>query len=103
LHKTNTIRLVNEQLEQLQSLDSKAVDRLIFAVTTLSRHEMEPKHFQPGESLLFTPHMPYANGMKPLGRLNLSGSARALLAHLVYSQGGLEKLQIPGLGEVLAL
>ena len=103
MHKASTIRLMKEQLAKLPYLDPKAVDQLIFAVTTLSRHEMERKHLHLGESLLFTPHMPYANGMKPLGRLNLSGSARALLVKLVHSQGGLKRLQIPGLGDVLAL
>ena len=103
LHKTNTIRMVNEQLARLPSLDRKALDQLIFAVCTLSRHEMEAKHLRPGEVLLFTPHMPCANGMKPLGRLNLSESARALLVQLVNCQGGLKSLQIPGLGETLAL
>ena len=103
MHKTRTIQIVNEQLARLSSLDRDAVDQLIFAVTTLSRHEMEAKHLQSGEVLLFTPHMPHANGMKPLGRLNLSQSARTLLVQLVNSQGGLDKLAILGLGDILAL
>lgn len=103
MHKTKTIQLVNEQLARLDTLDPETVDRLIFAVCTLSRHEMETKHLQSGEVLLFTPHLPHANGMKPLGRLNLSESARTLLVQLVNRQGGLDKLQILGLGEILAL
>ena len=95
--------MVNEQLARLSSLDRDSVDQLIFAVTTLSRHEMEEKHMQAGEVLLLTPHMPHANGMKPLGRLNWSKSARTLLVQLVNNQGGLDMLEIPGLGEILAL
>ena len=95
--------MINEQLARLPSLDHKAMDQLIFAVCTLSRHEMEAKHFEPGHVLLFTPHMPYANGMKPLGRFNLSESAREVLVQLVNSQGGLRGLKILGLGEILAL
>lgn len=95
--------MVHEQLARLNSLDRDAVDQLIFAVTTLSRHEMEAKHLQSGEVLLFSPHMPHANGMKPLGRLNLSQSARNLLVQLINRQGGLKKLAIPGLADVLAL
>jgi hypothetical protein len=102
-HKTRTIQIVNEQLARLSSLDRDSVDQLIFAVTTLSRHEMEEKHLQPSEVLLLTPHMPHANGMKPLGRLNWSKSARTLLVQLVGNQGGLDMLEIPGLGEILAL
>lgn len=103
MHKTNTIRMVNEQLTRLESLDHAAIDRLIFAVCTLSRHEIEAKHLEPGEILLFTPHMPHANGVKPLGRLTLSPAARAMLVQLVQTQGGLEKLHIAGLGDILAL
>jgi hypothetical protein len=95
--------MINKQLTCLPSLDCKAVNQLIFAVCTLARHEIEARHLQPGEVLLFTPHMPYANNMKPLGRFNLSESARTLLVQLVNSQGGLHKLQILGLGEILAL
>lgn len=95
--------MVNEQLERLSSLDGKAVGQLIFTVTTFSRHELEAKHLQAGDVLLFTPQMPHANGMKHLGRLNWSSAARTMLVQLVNGQGGLENLQIPGLGEMLAL
>lgn len=103
MHKTKTIQMVNEQLARLDSLDPETVDQLVFTVCTLSRHEMEAKHLHPGEILLFTPHLPHANGMKPLGRMNWTESARALLVQLVERRGGLDKLQILGLGDVLAL
>ena len=103
LHKTKAIQMVNEQLSHLSTLNHAALDRLIFTITTLSRHELEPKHLKTNEALLFSPQIPLANGMKLLGRLNCGAQARTVLVQLINSQGGLERLQIPGLANIIAL
>ena len=102
-HKTKAIRMVNEQLSRLSYLDHETLEQLIFAVATLSRHELEPKHLGTEEVLLFAPHMPLANGMKPLGRFRATPQARAVLVQLINSLGGLGSLRIPGLANILAV
>ena len=103
IHKTKAIQTVNEQLSRLSSLDKTTLEQLIFTIVSLSRNELEPKHLATEEILLFAPHIPLANGMRSLGRMNCSAPARAVLAQLIKEQGGLGKLQIPGLADILAL
>ena len=103
IHKAKAIRMVNEELCRIKSLDQDALEQLIFAIATLCRHELESKHLEAEEILPFTPHMPLANSMKPLGRFSASPQARAVLVHLIDSQGGLRNLLTPGLAYILAL
>ena len=90
--------------ERLACLAHAEIDWLIYGVLCLARTELpEQSETSIGSSLLFFPHVPFANWTNLYGRTDLVKAHREALYHLVKRRGGLRRLRVPGLGYGIAL
>jgi hypothetical protein len=100
--KGAALAILRGQVHELPNLGSEDVERLIFAATTLARHELEPIYLDYTLTHLFSPHFPAANWAGVYGRVRSIDSHMKAVASLVERQGGLVNLQMPGLSSTVA-
>ncbi|EME45112.1 hypothetical protein DOTSEDRAFT_79220 [Dothistroma septosporum NZE10] len=101
MHQIRTIQLVNQQLDQLDTVDHEPILLAIISLWRISLDEVAEQRLVP---LLFTPHLRQASFIATFGRLGGDGSHPAALLQLVNRMGGLGKFKtLPSLQESLAL
>jgi hypothetical protein len=101
-HKVQTMRLLKEELKNPGTSDP---DELILAVLILAANEVE----NIVDNIKLKARSPFNSPLSSSQWLNVYGSMSLIKAHilamrsLVDRQGGLEKIQLEGLAEVLEL
>lgn len=100
-HKVQTMRLMKEEIT---STVKTSLDEVILAVLTLGSNEVETIANTGGNT-----RSPFESPLSSIQWLNVFGSISDVPIHtsamntLVVRRGGLEKIQIDGLAEVLSL
>lgn len=105
-HKLQAIRLVNTALSGLKDnyVDDTELERILVAISALSCHEVERLLICPPSrrSSPFTPPLTDAAWLSVYGALMQSEDHLKGLAALIVRLGGLEKLRVGGLAEVVS-
>jgi hypothetical protein len=105
-HKLQAIRLVNIALSSLQDsqVDDIQLERILIAISALSSHEVERLFSCPilSRSSPFTPPLKDAAWLSVYGALRQSEDHLKGLGALIVRLGGLEKLKVGGLAEVVS-
>ncbi|KAK4955112.1 hypothetical protein LTR10_007306 [Elasticomyces elasticus] len=101
VHKGQTIKIINELLNDLDNADTEA---MILAMFILWRVNAATKQSdQREETLLFSPYMPGANWLSVYGRAEAVDMHAQAMYWLVARLGGLEQVKLPGLQMVLSM
>ncbi|KAK5738571.1 hypothetical protein LTR17_005907 [Elasticomyces elasticus] len=101
VHKGQTIKIINELLNDLDNADTEA---MILAMFILWRVNAATKqNDQREETLLFSPYMPGANWLSVYGRAEAIDMHAQAMYWLVARLGGLEQVKLPGLQMVLSI
>ena len=100
MHKTLTIKHLHETLPKI---DDSNIDSVIMAVMVLATSDLQDQQLATEPVLPFDPHMPAAQWINVYGRLELVDAHLNGLIRLTQIRGGLHKIQIPGLGPIIAV
>lgn len=100
-HKVETIRLIKEALKTPEKV---IIDDLILACLTLSANEVETMVSSAKKSVYpFVSPLPSLQWLNVYGRMSPIFSHTTAMRTLVACRGGLEKIELDGLPEVLLL
>ncbi|KAK4494220.1 hypothetical protein PRZ48_014518 [Zasmidium cellare] len=100
VHKGAAMSMLKRGLTRLSTTN---VDVLLIVMVTLATHDLTEKTLNPGPAMGFRPHEPSAYWMSAYGRLETIKEHLEAIARLIVHIGGLKKLQLPGLGNCLAV
>ena len=98
--KSTACRILNNKLSQLTCAD---IEFVLMAMICLSRVEPDAKAQPTNSASFLVPHMPCAEYVHLIGRLQwVDGLAKAMVT-LVHRAGSLSRIRLPGLARRLAL
>ena len=100
-HKGETIQHVNAALKDVG--DQATVETILIAVFILWMVNFEETSTNHEDPILFTPYLPGANWLSVYGRAEVVDAHAAAFRWLVERIGGLERIRLPGLAQVLAM